>query len=114
MDLIYKETYKSYRQNLKYLIEDTDIKTKEQLSFLMAQRGFRKKKTGERLYPSEKQLYIAWEYVKEHAETIQHLEQIFFRTERYKRHTVKRVAVKEVTHKNKKYRKGQFLPKDYK
>lgn len=114
MVTIYSETYKSYRQNVTYLMQDTDIKTKEQLSFLMAQRGFRRLKDGTRLYPSEKQLNIAWEYVKDKGLSIQKIDVLLYREERYKHHVVRRVAVKEIVYKNKKYRKGQFLPKGYK
>lgn len=64
IDLRFNEDYKSFRLNLDYIISDTDVHSKEQLSFLMGQRGFRKKKTGERLYPSDRQLTLAWDYIK--------------------------------------------------
>lgn len=114
MVTIDKDNYKSFRQNLEYLITDTDIKSREQLSFLMAQRSFRRKKDGTRLYPSEKQLNIAWDYVSSKAISSQTLTEILYRTEKYKYYTVKRVTTKEITYNNKKYRKGQFLPKGYK
>jgi hypothetical protein len=113
MALIGAPEYHAFRQNLNYIIDDTDIKTKEQLSFLMAQRGFRKNKHGQRFYPSEKQLTLAWDYIISTGYDHKVIDNILYRQEKYKKATIKRVIVKNIVYKNKTYRKGQFLPKDY-
>lgn len=113
---IMQPEYKSFRQNLEYIISDIDVKSKEQLQFIMAQRGFRKLKDGTRLYPEGRQLDLAFEWVTERQIQGQWkgLEHILFRTEKYKRHTIYRSTSKEpIIYKNRQYRKGQFLPKGY-
>lgn len=54
---------KSFRLHVDTLLSDTDIKSKKQLAFLMKQRGFRVARDNTRLYPSEKQLEIAWHHL---------------------------------------------------
>jgi hypothetical protein len=115
MQNIYNEKYGSLRANLKYIIDDVEIKSREQLSFIMAQRGFRKKKDGSRLYPSTKQLNIAFDYITNAQQNKwQTIDKIVFRTEKYKSHSVKRLMRDNIIYKGKTYKKGQFLPKEYK
>jgi len=69
MDLtfMYTPEYKSIRQNLEILWKYDKPMTKEMLRILMLHRGFRQlgeKKGYERLEPTQKQLVIAWEYIK--------------------------------------------------
>ncbi len=125
---IFNPDYDSFRKNIDILLDETDIKTKEQLSFLMREKGFREKRQIDfdrelqrevkytiNVEPKEKQLNLAWEYVISKSTRKQDMTYIKYRVEKYKRHQIYRVMSKEpITYKNKKYRKGQFLPKEYK
>lgn len=107
------DSYISFRQNLDWIMEDTPNLDKAILKKLMRDKGFRTDKYGNRYMPKDTQLEIAWDYVSGKSEHWKPLEEIFFREERYKRHIVKR-SMKSLTFRNKTYRKGQFLPKEYK
>jgi hypothetical protein len=104
--------YNSFRRNLDYIWDDEKPESKNALKLLMFQRGFRTKKEGERKQPTDIQVEIAWDYLKRRY-AVKTLEEIFFRQEKYKKHVIYR-ATTNYTYNNKKYRKGQFMPKGVK
>lgn len=110
MSNIRTDEYAPFRKNLNYIMDDYPSGLdKATLSKVMRERSFHEIK-GERCRPTIKQLELAWGYISSKGVTIT---EIFFRTERYKRHSVRR-AMKSIPFKGKTYRKGQFLPKEYK
>jgi len=56
--------YDSFRDSLKVNFEDRDIENRIQLKKLMRAAGYHTKKDGELLYPTQKQLDYAWNYLK--------------------------------------------------
>jgi hypothetical protein len=111
-DIRFSETYKSFRQNLDYVIQDSHPESKEQLKILMGRYGFRKNKKGERFYPSDKQLDLAWNYTFK-KEAWKPLSGVTYRAERRKTYTVYR-ATSNFYYKGKLYKKGRFVPKGVK
>ena len=125
---IFNPDYDSFRTNLDIIMRDEPELNEMLLEKLMRDKGFRKKriiefdrslgrevKHYENLYTTESQINLAWEYVQSKAIKIEKIDTFKFRIEKYKRHTVRRSTSKEyIIYKNKKYRKGQFLPRDYK
>lgn len=111
MPTIDDSEYISFRRNLRYIMDDTDLTSKKQLGFLMTQRSFRINKKHERLWVSEKQLNVAWDYVTGHREWID-FNKIKYKEELYGSFKKKR-ALTSITYKKKTYRKGQFLPREY-
>lgn len=117
--------YESFRKNLDYIIQDTDTLTKDTLKKLMRDKAFhetrlitfnRETKQEEKSYirnePTDKQLDIAWSYIQSKSNKTRDFTITRYRIEKYKRHTIKR-STGEVKWKEKIYKKGQFLPKNY-
>lgn len=114
-NVMFDKKYDSFRKNLDYIYEDTYPNLDKQLLIkLMRDRGFRESKKLGRLEPKESQIYWAWEYLeKKYGKT--EIDIIEYRTEKYKYFTIRRVMTKKgIIFRNKKYRKGQFLPKEFK
>lgn len=104
---IMQPIYRSFRKQVDFIFEDEQPQTKEALKLLMYQRGMRQTKE-QRLHPTDRQVELAWEYVQSKYQTVK-LEEIFFKTERYKKHIIYRATkTKEID--GKKYRAGQFIP----
>jgi hypothetical protein len=63
LNKIYDSDYNSFRKNLNWLMDNNDVKSKNQLKFLMTESGFRVSEKYGNLSPSNNQLELAMEYV---------------------------------------------------
>lgn len=109
-----RSNYTSFRKYLLLEFEDLEIDNKQHLGVLMMNRHFRTftdKKTGvlEDGYPTKPQLDFAYKVLK--GISIQTEIVKYYVKESYRGRNVYR-ANRETTIKGKKYRKGQFLPKE--
>lgn len=105
-----KEDYNSFERNLDIDFKGMQPQTKKELSILMLNLKYRTKK-GNKLHPTDKQLDYAWNYLKDkYSWGKQKLLEHWYISESYKKRTVFR-ATEERTVKGKKYRKGQFIPR---
>ena len=108
-----RSNYPSFEKSLDLHFGDKPPKNKEELSKLMKDYAFRIasiKGVQEKIEPTEKQLNYAWTYIsRKYFPYQEHIED-YYRTETYRKKYVYR-ANKNIEYKNKKYRKGQFLPR---
>lgn len=127
MVTIKDKEYDSFRKNVDMIITETPNINQTLLKKLMRDKGFHSKrqidydkelerevKYSKNYEPTELQLNIAWDYIQTKGINKRDLTITRYRTEKYKSHTIKRmIGIKEVEYKGKKYKKGQFLPKNY-
>jgi hypothetical protein len=119
--------YDSFRKNVDMIVTEMPELNQMLLEKIMRDRGFHKKRQidfdrelGREIkyfkneMPTELQQTIAWDYIQKKG-TVKDMTFTRYRTEKYKNTSVKRsIFSGELSYKNKKYKKGQFLPKDYK
>jgi hypothetical protein len=101
--------YKGFERALDIDFKSYPPKSKRELSYQMMILKYHTK-DNEKLKPTEKQLDYAWLYLKRKYPEQRSIG--FYTKEKYKGHTIHR-ATTIIYHKNKVYRKGQFLPKRY-
>jgi len=97
-----KTNYKAFRKQLRLDFGDIDLKTKNELKILMRTGGYRKKSIKKELvkvFPTQKQLDFAWEFLKG--------KDISYKLEEFGRYRAER----NIYIKGKLYKKGQFVPK---
>ncbi len=104
-----KSNYPSFERALDLHFGNNPPNKIEELNRLMTDYAFRVK-DNEKLEPTEKQLNHAWQYIKRNYFPQQQIIDNYYRTEKYKKAYVYR-ANKNIEYKGKKYRKGQFIPK---
>lgn len=118
--------YDTFRINVKVILENNEDISKNTLRKLMRDKGFRKKRYIEfdrelgrevkdyrNAEPTDKQVEVAWEYVLSKSNKVDYLDNIVYRTERYKHGSVRRLMRDKQEYNKKIYRKGQFLPKNF-
>jgi hypothetical protein len=112
--------YPSFEKSLDLHFGDEPPKNKEQLNRLMKDYAFRVssiKGIQEKVEPTDKQLNYAWNYIKSkyfpyqpHIEDYYRIETYGFYVKTRKPRYIYR-ATKNIEINNKKYRKGQFIPR---
>jgi hypothetical protein len=103
--------YPAFRDALRFDFENKDITSKEQLSTLMRTKGYHRKGKNFSIYddPKPKQLEFAWDYLKGLWGKPKIIQPMFYYDTRKHRR-----ASMTLRYKNKVYRRGQFLPKEFK
>ena len=120
--------YDSFRKKLDIIYDDTPELNRMLLEKIMRDRGFHQKrqidydrelgrevKYNKNYMPTELQQTLAWDYIQKKSGNVRDITFTRYRTEKYKNTSVKRsIFSGELKFKDKIYKRGQFLPKDYK
>jgi len=104
--------YESFREGLRVDSRYWNFDTKEELRKLLTNGGYhhiKEKGVSYNAEATDKQVDFAWSYLKKSKVTQQIIDDFIVHT--YNKRIVKR-ALKNQTINGKKYRKGQFIPKD--
>lgn len=105
-----KSNYPSFEKSLEFHFEEDIPQSRTELSRQMKLLGFHPV-NNKKEFPTEKQLDFAWEFIKRNYIKEQKKLEYFFKTEEYHKHYVHR-ANQNIVYHGKRYRKGQFLPKE--